>query len=115
MIYILPIGNDDVILGGQVATTEMIEMGWIEYHGDIPSGTSFKYINGVLESYTPVKSELQLYTEYMDYLISTDHKFYGDYELKENEDLDAIRAQRKIARDFIRSMPPHIPTTGVIL
>lgn len=35
-------------------------------------------------------------------LIATDHKFYGDYEPKEGEDMDTIRVKRKEARDFIR-------------
>ena len=42
---------------------------------------------------------------YQDYLVDTDHKFYGDYELKSDEtpeDLENIRAQRSIARTFIR-------------
>ena len=42
---------------------------------------------------------------YQDYLGDTDHKFYGDYELKSDEtpeDLENIRLQRSIARTFIR-------------
>ena len=42
---------------------------------------------------------------YQDYLGDTDHKFYGDYELKSDEtpeDLENIRVQRSIARTFIR-------------
>ena len=42
---------------------------------------------------------------YQDYLVDTDHKFYGDYELKSGEtpeDLENIRVQRSIARTFIR-------------
>ena len=42
---------------------------------------------------------------YQDYLVDTDHKFYGDYELKSDEtpeDLENIRVQRSIARTFIR-------------
>lgn len=36
------------------------------------------------------------------YLVSTDHKFYGDYELKDGEDLDPIRVKRSKMRAFIR-------------
>ena len=42
---------------------------------------------------------------YQDYLVDTDHKVYGDYELKSDEtpeDLENIRVQRSIARTFIR-------------
>ena len=42
---------------------------------------------------------------YQDYLGDTDHKFYGDYELKSDETpeyLENIRVQRSIARTFIR-------------
>ena len=35
-------------------------------------------------------------------LNSTDHKFYGDYEPKVDEDLEAIRAKRSEARAFVR-------------
>ena len=40
--------------------------------------------------------------EYKTYLNDTDHKFNVDYEPKAGEDLEAIRAKRKEARDFIR-------------
>ena len=40
---------------------------------------------------------------HQDYLEDTDHKFYGDYEPKVGEDLEAIRAKRSEARTFIRS------------
>ena len=36
------------------------------------------------------------------YLDSTEHKFNGDYEPKEGEDLKAIKAKRQEARKFIR-------------
>ena len=39
---------------------------------------------------------------YQDYLDDTDHKFYGDYEPKVVEDLEAIRAKRSEARAFMR-------------
>ena len=40
---------------------------------------------------------------YKDYLVDTDHKFYGDYEPKVGEDLEAIRAKRSEARTFTRT------------
>ena len=40
---------------------------------------------------------------YQDYLDVTDHKFYGDYELKVGEDLEPIRAKRSEARAFVRA------------
>ena len=38
-----------------------------------------------------------------DYLNDTDHKFYGDYEPKIDEDLELIRTKRSEARAFIRA------------
>ena len=40
---------------------------------------------------------------YQDYLDDTDHKFYGDYELKVGEDLELVRAKRSEARAFVRA------------
>ena len=40
---------------------------------------------------------------YQDYLEDTDHKFYGDYEPKADEDLEAIRTKRSEARAFVRA------------
>ena len=40
---------------------------------------------------------------YQYYLEDTDHKFYGDYELKADEDLEPIRAKRSEARAFVRA------------
>ena len=40
---------------------------------------------------------------YQDYLDDTDHKFYGDYEPKADEDLEAIRTKRSEARAFVRA------------
>ena len=40
---------------------------------------------------------------YQDYLDDTDHKFYGDYEPKEGEDLELVRAKRSEARAFVRA------------
>ena len=40
---------------------------------------------------------------YQDYLDDTDHKFYGDYELKVDEDLEIVRTKRSEARAFIRA------------
>ena len=40
------------------------------------------------------------------YLDKTDHKFYGDYEPKEGEDLEAIRLKRSEARTLLRGETP---------
>ena len=40
---------------------------------------------------------------YQDYLDDTDHKFYGDYEPKVNEDLELVRTKRSQARAYIRA------------
>ena len=40
---------------------------------------------------------------YQDYLDDTDHKFYGDYEPKVDEDLKLVRTKRSEARAFVRS------------
>ena len=49
-----------------------------------------------------VKVEMvcQIYKEYLD---KTDHKFYGDYELKVGEDLELVRTNRSEARAYIRA------------
>ena len=40
---------------------------------------------------------------YQDYLDNTDHKFYGDYEPKADENLEAISTKRSEARAFVRA------------
>ena len=40
---------------------------------------------------------------YQDYLDDTDHKFYGDYEPKVDEDLEVVRTKRSEARAFVRA------------
>ena len=40
---------------------------------------------------------------YQDYLVDTDHKFYGDYEPKVDEDLELVRTKRSEARAFVRA------------
>ena len=40
---------------------------------------------------------------YQDYLEDTDHKFYGDYELKVDEDLEIVRTKRSEARAFVKA------------
>ena len=40
---------------------------------------------------------------YKDYLNKTDHKTFNDYEPLENEVVQDIISQRKVARDFIRA------------
>ena len=41
--------------------------------------------------------------EFKSYLNDTDHKFYGDYEPKADEDLELVRAKRSEARAFVRA------------
>ena len=41
--------------------------------------------------------------EAKQYLVDTDHKFYGDYESKVGEDLELIRIKRSEARAFVRA------------
>lgn len=47
MIYIKDFG-EYVQLGGEVATEDMLANGWMPYSGEIPRGTSFKLVDGVL-------------------------------------------------------------------
>ena len=50
------------------------------------------------------KIKIQLLVKiYQDYLDDTDHKFYGDYELKVDEDLEVVRTKRSEARAFVRA------------
>ena len=41
--------------------------------------------------------------EAKQYLVDTDHKFYGDYEPKVGEDLELVRTKRSEARAFVRA------------
>ena len=41
--------------------------------------------------------------EAKQYLEDTDHKFYGDYEPKVDEDLESVRTKRSEARAFVRA------------
>lgn len=95
--------NDDVLIGGQVATNEMILDGWVKYEGIIPNGNYFKLVGDVLESYIPEKNHLQLYHEDLDLLKSTDHKFYVGYEPKIGENLEELQLRRSTARSNVRS------------
>ena len=50
------------------------------------------------------KIKIQLLVKiYQDYLEDTDHKFYGDYEPKVDEDLELVRTKRSEARAFVRT------------
>ena len=55
-----------------------------------------------VEKLEKVKTRM-LVAIYQDYLDDTDHKFYGDYETKVDEDLEPIRAKRSEARAFVRA------------
>ena len=112
MIYIkrLDKNSDEVRLGGQVATDWMIEEGWFEYDGPLPSsGTNFKLVDGVVVAFTPELDTQSQIIQYKKYLDDTDHKLFADYEAKPGEDLDAIKSRRKIARDFIRENTIVLP------
>lgn len=102
MNYIRKISGDIVQLGGQVATDAMIEDGWFEYHGEIPQGNHFKLVDDVLVAFVPEKTENEKYTDYKDYLNKTDHKMLSDYSPKQGDDLDAIKAERAVAREYCR-------------
>ena len=54
------------------------------------------------EKLEKVKTQM-LVRIYQDFLDDTDHKFYGDYEPKVDEDLEAIRLKRSEARAFVRA------------
>ena len=54
------------------------------------------------EKLEKVKTQI-LVRIYQDYLDDTDHKFYGDYEPKVDEDLEDIRDKRSEARAFVRA------------
>ena len=54
------------------------------------------------EKLEKVKTQM-LVGVYQDYLEDTDHKFYGDYEPKVDEDLELVRTKRSEARAFVRA------------
>lgn len=116
MIYI-KVSEHRVILGGQVATTSMIEDGWVEYHGEVPSildGQEYKLVDGALVAYNREISPLIQIQIYKDYLKDTDFKFLPGYVSKDGEDLEAIKLKRDQAREYIRETQlqlSHPPTT----
>ena len=59
------------------------------------------------EKLEKVKTQM-LVKIHQDYLEDTDHKFYGDYELKVDEDLEPIRAKRSEARAFVRTSKEEV-------
>ena len=46
--------------------------------------------------------------EAKQYLFDTDHKFYGDYEPRVDEDLELVRTKRSEARAFVRAHKEEI-------
>ena len=54
------------------------------------------------EKLEKIKTQM-LVMVYQEYLDDTDHKFYGDYEPKVGEDLEAVRTKRSEARAFVRA------------
>ena len=67
----------------------------------------YKYKQVFTTETNEVKLEIikiqMLVKSYQDYLDDTDHKFYGDYEPKVDEDLEAIRTKRSEARAYVRA------------
>jgi hypothetical protein len=102
LVYIKRLNDTEVVLGGPVATEEMIADGWFEYNGDVPQGNNFRLVKGVLEAFTPEVPELEQIVIHKEYLNNTDHKMYADYEPKDGEDLNAIKVQRSAARAYLR-------------
>ena len=109
MIYIKRINGDIVQVAGEVATPQMMKDGWFAYEGPVPKGPYFKLVDGVVVAFTPELDTQSQIIEYKKYLDDTDHKLFIDYEAKPGEDLDAIKSQRKIARDFIRENTIVLP------
>lgn len=103
MTYIRHISEDQIEIGGMVATEQMIADGWFEYSGEIPPGEHFKLVDGVVVAFTPEKTDNQKYHEALDYLNATDHKTYADYEAKPGEDVTAILERRQEARREVRA------------
>ena len=50
-----------------------------------------------------IYNEYRQIAEAKQYLVNTDHKFYGDYEPKAGEDLEAMIVKRSEARAFVRA------------
>ena len=111
MIYIKKIFGDIVQVGGQVATSQMFKDGWFAYEGPSPSSPNVKLINGVLVEYEPEIPTVTQVAIYQEYLDKTDFKMLPGYEPKEGENLDDIIAERKVAREFIRSHLRDIANT----
>lgn len=114
MIYI-KVSEHRVILGGEVANQAMIDDGWTEYHGEVPSvedGQLLKLIDGVLVTYSQEIAPLTQVHNYKEYLNSTDFKMLPGYVPKEGEDLEAIKAKRDLAREYIRANDTTKVTTG---
>lgn len=84
--------------GFWVVSTEKVDDGWekVEIKDDIiifPIGLAQQIAKEQLS---------RKILEKQKYLDSTEHKFNLDYEPKENEDLELIKAKRREARKFIR-------------
>ena len=63
----------------------------------------------IIKTYEEKQEEIRLQeintqiTEAKQYLVDTDHKFYGDYEPKVGEDLELVGTKRSEARAFVRA------------
>jgi hypothetical protein len=49
-VYIKEIADNKVIIGGTVATDDMLDDGWKLYDGEVPCGIEFELHNGILTS-----------------------------------------------------------------
>ena len=71
----------------------------------------------VIKTYEEKQEEIRLQeintqiAEAKQYLEDTDHKFYGDYEPKVDEDLELVRAKRSEARAFVRANEEEVWST----
>ncbi len=102
MIYIKKLNDIEFQLGGQVATQQMLEDGWVPYYGPIPEGQHFQMLEGVLEPYDPPIAPDEQVRIYKEYLTNTDYKMLPGYVPKEGEDLEAIKEKRDLAREYVR-------------
>jgi hypothetical protein len=113
-IYIKQIG-EIVQLGGQIATEEMLEQGWVLYSGNLPTRAPlpFEYlalVDGVIEikKNEELAKKIQV-NEMRQYLVDTDYKMTVDYFASMTpEQQQELIAKREEARGIIRK---YLPTT----
>ncbi|CAB4130343.1 hypothetical protein UFOVP116_393 [uncultured Caudovirales phage] len=106
--YIRQLG-DRIELGGQVATTEMLNNGWFEYNGPLPERNPevyeyFALDNNVIVIKTNDSQQRDLKVEEMKkYLADTDYKMTVDYFAQLTpEQQQELTEKRDAARKLIR-------------